>query len=152
MLWAAQLPISIIFLPTDRRGEARRTARRPASGQRAAAAAAAGPRASAQTPLHHARWAVQVSCKQFREMGRIRQYLRIERWVDKLVARLLATAALWVRIRTSLKNSKWATHFSPPKNIQKKLTEPDTVDKVFYNWRSSASSVVLFIKYRIQAR
>ncbi len=42
------------------------------------------------------------------------------------VARLLATAALWVRIHTSLKNPKWATfskewptHSSPPKNIQK---------------------------------
>ncbi len=44
-----------------------------------------------------------------------------------LVDRLLATAALWVRIQTSLKNTKWATsakkwptHSSPPKNIQKK--------------------------------
>jgi hypothetical protein len=27
----------------------------------------------------------------------------------KLVAYLLATAALWVRIQTSLKNTKWAT-------------------------------------------
>ncbi len=27
-------------------------------------------------------------------------------WVAKLVARLLATAALWVRIQTSLKNTK----------------------------------------------
>jgi hypothetical protein len=26
----------------------------------------------------------------------------------KLVAHLLATAALWVRIQTSLKNTKWA--------------------------------------------
>jgi len=31
------------------------------------------------------------------------------RWVAKLVARLLATATLWVRIQTSLKNTKWAT-------------------------------------------
>ncbi len=31
------------------------------------------------------------------------------RWVAKLVARLLATAALWVRIQTSLKNTKWET-------------------------------------------
>jgi hypothetical protein len=31
------------------------------------------------------------------------------RWVAKLVAHLLATAALWVRIQTSLKNTKWAT-------------------------------------------
>jgi hypothetical protein len=28
------------------------------------------------------------------------------RWVAKLVARLLATAAYWVRIQTSLKNTK----------------------------------------------
>ncbi len=48
------------------------------------------------------------------------------RWVAKLVAYLLATAALWVRIQTSLKNTNWATqakewptHSSPPKNIQK---------------------------------
>ncbi len=29
--------------------------------------------------------------------------------IAKLVARLLAAAALWVRIQTSLKNTKWAT-------------------------------------------
>jgi hypothetical protein len=46
--------------------------------------------------------------------------------VAKLVARLLATAALWVRILTSLKNTKSATqakevptNCSPPNNIQK---------------------------------
>ncbi len=40
----------------------------------------------------------------------------------KSIARQLATAALWVRIQTSLKNQKWATsakkwptHSSPPK-------------------------------------
>jgi hypothetical protein len=32
-----------------------------------------------------------------------------EGWVAKSVARQLATAALWVRIQTSLKNHKWAT-------------------------------------------
>ncbi len=32
-----------------------------------------------------------------------------EEWVAKSVARQLATAALWVRIQTSLKNHKWAT-------------------------------------------
>jgi hypothetical protein len=32
-----------------------------------------------------------------------------EGWVAKSVARQLATAALWVRIQTSLKNKKWAT-------------------------------------------
>jgi hypothetical protein len=31
------------------------------------------------------------------------------RWVAKLAARLLTTAALWVRIQISLKNTKWAT-------------------------------------------
>jgi hypothetical protein len=31
-----------------------------------------------------------------------------EGWVAKSVARQLATAALWVRIQTSLKNHKWA--------------------------------------------
>ncbi len=35
---------------------------------------------------------------------------QVGRWVAKLVARLLATAALWVRIEPSLKNTKkWAT-------------------------------------------
>ena len=33
----------------------------------------------------------------------------LEGWVAKLVARQLATAALWVRIQTSLKDPKWAT-------------------------------------------
>jgi hypothetical protein len=49
------------------------------------------------------------------------------RWVAKLVqARLLATAPLWVRIQTSLKNTKWATsakdwptHSSPPTKYEK---------------------------------
>jgi ribosomal protein L31E len=31
------------------------------------------------------------------------------KWVAKFVARLLATAALWVRIQTSLKITIWAT-------------------------------------------
>jgi hypothetical protein len=46
----------------------------------------------------------------------------------KLVARLLAMAALWVRIQTSLKNTKWATQAkewptqsSPPKKYKKAL-------------------------------
>ncbi len=49
-------------------------------------------------------------------------------WAAKLVARQLATAALRVRIQTSLKNHQWATYAkewprnsSPPKNIQKKI-------------------------------
>jgi hypothetical protein len=33
----------------------------------------------------------------------------LEGWVAKSVARQLATAVLWVRIQTSLKNHKWAT-------------------------------------------
>jgi hypothetical protein len=48
--------------------------------------------------------------------------------MDKLVARLLTMAALWVRNQTSLKNTEWATlakewptHSSPPKNIKKKV-------------------------------
>ncbi len=31
------------------------------------------------------------------------------RWVAKLVAHLLAKAALWIRIQTTRKNTKWAT-------------------------------------------
>jgi hypothetical protein len=38
------------------------------------------------------------------------QYREGGRWLDKLVARPLATAALWVRIQTYLKNTKWATY------------------------------------------
>jgi hypothetical protein len=50
------------------------------------------------------------------------------RWVAKLVARLLATVALWVRIQTSLKKlngrhkqrrKEWPTHSSPPQNYTK---------------------------------
>jgi hypothetical protein len=33
---------------------------------------------------------------------------KLGRWVAKLVAHLLATAALWARIQTYLKNIKWA--------------------------------------------
>ena len=51
----------------------------------------------------------------------------VGRWVANLVARLLATAALWVRIQTSLKKTKWATwakerptHCSPPTKYTKK--------------------------------
>ncbi len=42
------------------------------------------------------------------EFGYRIRYL-IWRWVAKLLARLLGMAALWVRIQTSLKNTKWAT-------------------------------------------
>jgi hypothetical protein len=33
-------------------------------------------------------------------------WVALGRWVAKLIARLLATAALWVQIQTSLKNAK----------------------------------------------
>ncbi len=46
--------------------------------------------------------------------------------VAKLVSRLFATEALWVRLQTSLENTKWATlakewrtHFSPQKIYKK---------------------------------
>jgi hypothetical protein len=48
-------------------------------------------------------------------------------WVAKSVARHLATAALWVRIQTSLKNHKWATHSSPPKKYTTKIFIPREV-------------------------
>jgi hypothetical protein len=38
---------------------------------------------------------------------------------------LLATAALGVRIQTSSKNTKWATHSSPPKKCTTKILEQD---------------------------
>jgi hypothetical protein len=34
---------------------------------------------------------------------------KLGRWVAKLVVRLLATAALLVRVQTYLKNTKWET-------------------------------------------
>jgi hypothetical protein len=43
-----------------------------------------------------------------REMGGLGSWVARE-LVAKLVARLLATTALWVRIQTSFKNTKWAT-------------------------------------------
>jgi hypothetical protein len=39
----------------------------------------------------------------------IKANISIGRWVDKFLARLLATAVLWVRTQTYLKNTKWAT-------------------------------------------
>ncbi len=50
-------------------------------------------------------------------------WLSCGRWVPKLLSRLLATAALWVRIQTSLKENiqkEWSTHSSPPKKIHQK--------------------------------
>jgi hypothetical protein len=55
----------------------------------------------------------------------------------KLVARLLATAALWVRIQASLKNAKWATyskrrsgqHTLARQKIYKKTIEEERVGK-----------------------
>jgi hypothetical protein len=56
--------------------------------------------------------------------------VKVGGWVAKLVARSLATAALWVGIQPSLKNPKWATkekewptHSSPPKNLQKSVKD-----------------------------
>ncbi len=55
----------------------------------------------------------------------VEQNSALGRWVAKLLARLLAMAALWVRIQT-LKNTKcstfskkWPTYSSSPKNVQK---------------------------------
>ncbi len=49
------------------------------------------------------------------------------RWKAKLIARLLATAALWVRIQTSIKNSlkntKWPTQASPRNKNKKKIEQ-----------------------------
>jgi hypothetical protein len=51
---------------------------------------------------------------------------QVGRWVAKSAARLLGTAALWVRIQTSPKKTKWATsakewptQSSPPKKCTK---------------------------------
>ncbi len=77
-------------------------------------------------------------------------------WVAKSVARQLATAVLWVRIQTSLKNHKWATqakewptHSSPPKKYTKKkvLQEEDTnhVLIFFFAFRSLVKVQALFM-------
>jgi hypothetical protein len=42
------------------------------------------------------------------QVGEMGGYGNQGRWVAKLVARLLATAALWVRIQTSLKSTKFS--------------------------------------------
>ncbi len=46
----------------------------------------------------------------------------------KLVGRLLATAALWVRIQTSLKNTKWAIYAKewPTHSSAKKYTKEES--------------------------
>ncbi len=73
-------------------------------------------------------------------------------WDAKLVARLPATSAHWVRIQTSLKNYKWATYAkewstrsSLPKHINKKkkklLKCVFDVAYVFYNFRESVMYV-----------
>jgi hypothetical protein len=74
-------------------------------------------------------------------------WLSREGWVAKSVARQLATAVLWVRIQTSLKNHKWATlskewptHSSPPKkNIQKK--ESQLIGQVIFSYSVVNSSM-----------
>jgi hypothetical protein len=51
-----------------------------------------------------------------------------------LVARLLAIAALWVRIQTSLKNTKQCpTHDSPPKNKRKKYCRQYSTSGIYLN-------------------
>jgi hypothetical protein len=45
--------------------------------------------------------------------------------VDKLVARLLATAALWVRIQISLRNTKWALEVANALQPAKKYAKKD---------------------------
>ncbi len=74
---------------------------------------------------------------------------KVGRWVAKL-ARLLDTAALWVRIQTSLKNTKWAkelpTHSILPKNILKiRLEKYTTFIKTVYVWiYFQTYSVIIF--------
>jgi hypothetical protein len=63
----------------------------------------------------------------------------VQRREANLVEHLLPTKALWVRIQTSINDTKlakitkeWPTHSSPPKNIQKytatKKTQEDTAN------------------------
>ncbi len=75
---------------------------------------------------------VRWVAKSGRWVANLRLAAKLGRWVAWLVARLLATAAssLGRIIRTSLKNTKWATkarewatHSRPPKNIYKKSVQ-----------------------------
>jgi hypothetical protein len=52
---------------------------------------------------------IRHRCKSLRLVGTDKKNQLNGRWIAKLVTRLLATAALCIRIQTSLKNTKWAT-------------------------------------------
>jgi hypothetical protein len=54
-------------------------------------------------------WLTAVETTEKRFSFVCEQVSGVGKWVAKLVAHLLATAARWDRIQTSLKNTKWAT-------------------------------------------
>ncbi len=54
------------------------------------------------------RWVAMKEIGAWLSWRRVAKWSWVARLLAKLVARLLATAALWVRIKTSLKNTKWA--------------------------------------------
>jgi hypothetical protein len=63
-----------------------------------------------------------------------------QHWRPLLVARLLATAALWVRIRTSLKNTKYGHRSSPLTKIYKINCRPEQFRQlinVAYSWKNT---------------
>jgi steroid 5-alpha reductase family enzyme len=50
---------------------------------------------------------LKIKAKKLKGLSELSKFCLPGRWVAKLVACLLAMAALWVRIQTSLKNTKW---------------------------------------------
>jgi hypothetical protein len=68
------------------------------------------------------------------------------RWVAKLVARLIATAALWARIQTSLKNIKIGVH--KQRSGQPTLARQKIEEKCFF-FSSPISWGIIYLFYEL---
>jgi hypothetical protein len=84
-----------------------------------------------------------------------------EGWVTmaKLVARMVATEALWAGIQTTFKKSKWATskrgpkHLSLPKNIKKSSFNATVEAKPLTTLHNSWTVLgALFVKPKLQQK
>ncbi len=78
-------------------------------------------------PLHLVHWQSDALTTRL-DLIRIRQVFTLGKWLAKLVARLLATAALWVQIQTSLKIQNGRPKH---RNGQHNLARPKIYKKVF---------------------
>jgi hypothetical protein len=66
------------------------------------------------------------------------------RWLAKMVTRLLATAALWVQIQTSLKITKWEYKHRSGKHT---LARQKSMQKVLgMAWSRAAVMKILYLK------